>query len=306
TKPGTNFLKDTATTPNETASWTAETVTNNVSAAPSLARHVLTINRFEAPNTSYLNIGGDFSFSGWFKMIDSSTGGVVSKRGLAGTEWSLDLSGVSDAFRFFVNGGGSSVADSGVTPTLSTFFHAYCEYDAVTDKAAVSIDDQTLVVAGAVATAPETSLEFSRIGTSVLPGPTYNVRNMHFDDLAFWNRKLTTAERTWLVAKNKFNAIGSGDGAALATNLIAWYECNEATGDLIDANGGTDYSFHHNIIAHIRRRAPRISNWEDVDVVNNIIYNWIKFLTSVNFLFNLSERILNTLFFGHDKICHGS
>ena len=31
TKPGSNFLKDTATTPNETASWTAETVTNNVS-----------------------------------------------------------------------------------------------------------------------------------------------------------------------------------------------------------------------------------------------------------------------------------
>ena len=33
TKPGSNFLKDTAPTPNETSSWTAEAVTNNVSGA---------------------------------------------------------------------------------------------------------------------------------------------------------------------------------------------------------------------------------------------------------------------------------
>ncbi len=39
-------------------------------------------------------------------------------------------------------------------------------------------------------------------------------------------------------------------------------------------NGGQRISFHNNIIAHARRRSPRLTNVQDIDIVNNIMFNW--------------------------------
>ena len=39
-------------------------------------------------------------------------------------------------------------------------------------------------------------------------------------------------------------------------------------------DGGKRFSFHHNVIAFSLRRNPRISNFKDADIVNNIIYKF--------------------------------
>ena len=39
-------------------------------------------------------------------------------------------------------------------------------------------------------------------------------------------------------------------------------------------NGGQRISFHNNIIAHARRRSPRLTDVQDIDIVNNIVFNW--------------------------------
>ena len=46
-------------------------------------------------------------------------------------------------------------------------------------------------------------------------------------------------------------------------------------------NEGQRQSFHHNIIAHARRRSPLIANVQDVDVINNIIFNWKSVATHI-------------------------
>ena len=39
-------------------------------------------------------------------------------------------------------------------------------------------------------------------------------------------------------------------------------------------NESNRISFHHNVVAHAERRSPRMSNVQNIDVVNNYIYNW--------------------------------
>ena len=222
---------------NELETFTATTVTNNVTA--SLARNTLeTDNYFNAPNVSHLSINGDFAFSTWLYFNEIKTAQKIGKRQSSTLEWSLDLGGGSNAFRIFVvdTGGLLTISTSSI-PAIGGWYHVYCEYDSTTKKSAISIDDETLIISGTGLTAtPKTGLVTFQIGTDDL----LTVTDMYMDDVAFWNRLLTTTERTWLFAKNKYSSIGSGGGSALATNLISWYECNEASGNLIDANGGTN------------------------------------------------------------------
>jgi pectate lyase len=42
----------------------------------------------------------------------------------------------------------------------------------------------------------------------------------------------------------------------------------------IFGNNGKNFSFHHNLIANAQRRNPRVSNFSNVDIVNNIIFNF--------------------------------
>jgi len=60
------------------------------------------------------------------------------------------------------------------------------------------------------------------------------------DSVGIWKRTLTTAEKTWLYnggAGRQYSEIGSGDGAALATNLQAWWNLEEASGTRSDSHG---------------------------------------------------------------------
>jgi beta-lactam-binding protein with PASTA domain len=47
-------------------------------------------------------------------------------------------------------------------------------------------------------------------------------------------------------------------------------------------NEGHRQSFHHNVVAHVRVRAPRLANVQDVDVINNIVFNWKKWATRIS------------------------
>ena len=55
--------------------------------------------------------------------------------------------------------------------------------------------------------------------------------------------------------------------------LICCFEPQHGYGPLF-AGDGDSMSFHHNLITHIRLRGPRLSNYQDADIVNNIVYNW--------------------------------
>ncbi len=55
--------------------------------------------------------------------------------------------------------------------------------------------------------------------------------------------------------------------------LICCFEPQHGYGPLF-AGDGDSMSFHHNLITHIKLRGPRLDNYTDADIVNNIIYNW--------------------------------
>lgn len=95
--------------------------------------------------------------------------------------------------------------------------------------------------------------------------------NMIFDHVSVsWSQD--EAMQTW------------GGGAGTATiqyslfyepldGLIDVNEPIHSYGPLL-GNNSDEISFHHNVIAHIRLRAPKLADVQDVDVVNNISYNW--------------------------------
>ena len=55
--------------------------------------------------------------------------------------------------------------------------------------------------------------------------------------------------------------------------IICCDEIEHGYGPLF-GNESHQISFHHNIITHSRRRGPKFSSVQDVDVINNINYNW--------------------------------
>ena len=55
--------------------------------------------------------------------------------------------------------------------------------------------------------------------------------------------------------------------------IISSKELKHGYGPLF-ANGGQRVTFHNNVIAHTRRRSPLVSNVQDIDIINNIMFNW--------------------------------
>jgi pectate lyase len=62
--------------------------------------------------------------------------------------------------------------------------------------------------------------------------------------------------------------------------MINESENNHGYGPLL-GNEGQRQSFHHNVIGHALRRSPRLANVQDIDVVNNIVFNWGKVATEI-------------------------
>lgn len=135
----------------------------------------------------------DFSFSVWIWLTTKAASqAILCKRSGAAYEYDLYYGVGTDRLRFFANGVEVAAATFG-SPALATWLHLYAQYDSVANLLGLSVNNGTLNTAALATGGSVTSGAFA-IGTES-PGVYFNGR---IDEVAFYKRVLTAAERTAL------------------------------------------------------------------------------------------------------------
>lgn len=180
---------------------------------------------FTAASTQYLSRTSnaalqtgniDFSFAYWakFKSTAAPAFSLVTKD-VDTPSNSRDYTNDWDnngKFRFYINGsGGGLIVSSAAFTALNTWHFVVSWHDSVGDTLNIQVDDGTVTSAATLAAVPQaTGAEF-RIGARAYAA-NQNYTNGVIDQVGFWKRVLTAAERTQLYNSGSglaYSALGS-------------------------------------------------------------------------------------------------
>ncbi|MCC6454633.1 MAG: pectate lyase [Caldilineaceae bacterium] len=193
----------------------------------------------------------------------------------------------------------------------------------ITVESDIDIDEPFITIAGQTAPGDGITLKAAAAVESPIHVHTHDViiRYMRFRPgvMGENSRALSISKRgepPYNVIVDHISASWSGDEL-----VIVWYDTQNVTlqwnilaeslpstvetaglkGPNLGSEGGGNYSFHHNLVAHHLQRSPRISADSGVvDVVNNLVYNpgslgsTVTALARVNFVGNYVEAGPNT------------
>jgi hypothetical protein len=211
--------------------------------------------QFTAASSQYLSIADnaslstgdiDFTVAGWV-YLDSLPAtnnffGTVTRWHTSGSpvhrEYALityDISGTV-RFHFFVRNAADSdnasvVANTLGTPATGTWYFIVAWHDSVADTLNISVNDGVVDSQAHTGGVVDSAADFN-IGAYT----TSNYHSGRIDQVGLWKRVLTAAERTALY--NSGNGAAYPDlTAALKTNLISYWELDEASGTRNDSHG---------------------------------------------------------------------
>ena len=216
---------------NATDSWGSNAATANASPGSTTGK-LSNCRTFSSGSSQYFSVASnaslltgniDFTFAGWFyltsvpsnndaySLLAKDTDSPANSRDYTIDFYRNDGSPTSGGFRFYINGGGAApLVKTGYSgySTTGQWYHLIAWHDAAADTLNIEVNG-TLFSAGTSGTVPQTGSGQFRIGARQYSG-FQNYFNGRIDEVGFWKRKLTTAERSYL-----FN---SGDGN-LVTDL---------------------------------------------------------------------------------------
>jgi len=236
---------------------------NTVTTAPgiegALARDINYAAQFTAANAEHLGINDnaslstgdiDFTLAGWvyFDAVPSSGNdyGIMGKwlAGAGTREYLLYAfnSGGTTKFAFTVRNTADS-GDANVTAnnfgavSANNWYYVVAWHDATANTINISVNNSTADSAAHSGGVYDGAQSFD-IGRYSL-GSYFHGK---IDSASFWKRTLTSAEKTWLYNVNrgrKYAEIGIANtaGSDLTTNLIAWWNLDEASGTRNDSHG---------------------------------------------------------------------
>ena len=209
-----------------------------------------------ADNASLSSGDIDYTGAGRFWMDSKSADmALMGKYNTVGNqrEFLLDYSTSGDRFRISKSHNGTNfiqmTASNFGSPALGAWHDYVWWHDAGSDTLNVQFDGGTVNSAstssGMFDSTSDFALGSTHGGASVRPwdgrlGPT-----------GVWKAVLTSAERIWLrngVNGRQYSDLGrTGDGSNLLTNLVSWWELDEASGTRVDKHGSNDLTDNNTV-----------------------------------------------------------
>ena len=210
--------------------------------------------QFTRANSEYLSIAdsavlstGDIAFTvaGWV-YLDSKPGdeALISKWTTTGNqrEYKLAYISASDRFRFDVSNDGTAAvtiaANTLGIPATATWYFVVAWHDPTANTINIQVNN------GAADSAAHATGVFNSTASVILgaTGVFAELMDGRVDEVGFWKRTLTTAEKTWLYNSGSGRAyieVGQTgtNGSALRTSLVSWWGLDETSGTRYDAHG---------------------------------------------------------------------
>ncbi len=147
-----------------------------------------------AASNASLQMGDiDFTIAGWFKVNINASSGLVTKDSDAPSSRDYTLDWESGSYRFYFNGGGTSIVTA--AGSLSTFQFVVASHDASADLVKICVNDglvQTHATGGEV---PNVSSAAFQIGAREYSSSRI-FADAVFDQIGLWKRVLRAAEIT--------------------------------------------------------------------------------------------------------------
>lgn len=155
----------------------------------------------ERASNSDLQTGDiDFTVAGWINLTtNASNQALVSKNSSGAIEYALRYVTGTDRFQFFVSSNGTGftnnvIANTFGSPSLSTWYFVVAWHDSVANTINIQVNNGTVdsgaYALGLIATAGAFSIGNAKAVSWFLNGAA--------DEVGFWKRVLTAAERTTL------------------------------------------------------------------------------------------------------------
>ena len=190
-------------------SGNGKTLTDNNTVGNATAKFGAYSAHFIAANSEYLsrndsafNFAGDFTIAFWVKLADKSGNyRIVSKWADTSNQhgFSCRYHVASDRFQFYVSKDGSDYpvasADNFGSPTAGVWYFVVLDWDTTNNLFGIEINRGTKNTNSETGTMYATSAHL-QVGAQVDPSSEYS--NIDMDELRFWSRLLTTAERNLL------------------------------------------------------------------------------------------------------------
>ena len=249
----------------------------------------------QAANTSVHDFGDeDFTFAGWFRIDTGAiTGALLSKTTdtpASQAQYQLQYISGSDRIRWIVSNDGSTgqivTGNSHGAPAKDVFLFVICWHDSINDTINIQINDGT-VDSTATALGIKQGTALFRIGAhgDVEPSTLVTFLDGRVDELAVWNRVLTSTEKSDLynsgTGVNLIDFIPGGcigDLCRITKDLDAFWKLEESSGtrfDFANANNLEDINTVGQAAGKIDNAANLVrANSEHLDAADSGVLNF--------------------------------
>lgn len=142
----------------------------------------------------------DFTVAAWVYLDSKAARQTIATKGGGGApgsdEWVLDYLNSSDRFRFFTGGASYKIATANNlgSPSTATWYFIVAWHDAAADTVNIQVNDGTVNSTATTGVAPSDTTQQFKIGQY---GASFYMDG-RVDEIGFWKRVLTAAERTAL------------------------------------------------------------------------------------------------------------
>lgn len=188
-------------------------------------------------DSSYLSTGDiDFTLGGWVYFDTQAGEGVlVSKQNDTSTrEFLLRYDNATDKIVFDIyNGSGTSVGSVSTTSTIASkaWYFVVAWHDSTANTVNISINNGTADSSGTSGVPTDTTASFKLGARNSTPTAFLDGR---LDEVAYWKRLLTTAEKTTLY-NSGFGTPFVRTKPAIQNQLVSWWTLDESGGDRPDS-----------------------------------------------------------------------
>lgn len=215
--------------------------------------------QFTAASSEYLSVADDatlstgatsFSFACWIYSDDALTTErwIATKGGNGATngEWFLRGLGTGTLNFGIVDSSDTSKSATSAAISPRTWYFVYGEYDRDADTVSIQLNNGTAVTTTGVTLDPNDEAGAFFIGAENNGGLGTPAKYWggRIDNVGFWKRTLTSAEKTWLfndgLGRSYYELGVSGtDGLGLKTSLAEYWDLDEASGNRTGNHAGT-------------------------------------------------------------------
>jgi RHS repeat-associated protein len=223
----------------------------------------------ERADSAQLSTGDiDFTLSAWVKLESKSdVMFIASKRDSATVqEFHLAYDNTSDRFTFALyNSAGILVgfapANNLGSPSLNTWYFVTGWHDSINNSVGIQVNNATPDTAATTGVPSDTSANF-RIGAFFTTEAKF--WDGLIDEVSFYKRVLTSAERTWLYNNGSGRMYTDVNPPAInpgTTNLISWWTLNETNATRNDSHTSGNHLADTNTVGAIAGKQGNAANF---------------------------------------------